>query len=1033
MGDRSLKRVLLWVVAYVASIAFMVALHSGDGPPIWWASVAVGVGLLATGGLRWWPLIAAIEAVAAVLAYGQSPAAILGVALPTALETLAVAWAIGRFRFGLTDAGAGLRLAAAVGVACAGSATLGVSLLAMFGLVSDPAAMWLGWWAGDVTGLATLLPLVMSLLVSVAATAGIRTSLWATIEPVLLMAAEAVIVVGTTIFSSVDPLHREDPRFLWAIPVVLAAVRLDRRATAAVVAVMGATAFAAMSRLPDAQGVGGPLGVQSTLITLGIAGMSIAVAVSNRREAVTEIAAKTVALYESEHRYATLFERSPVMQLLVDPATAEIVDVNEAAIAYYGYSREEFRAMTIPQLSLTEPGSIRHALLGQHAGKMHLTARHRLASGDVRNVEVQTGPLSIDGRELLHSVIRDITDEVAVRRQIARLAAAVESSADAVVTTDLEGVVTSWNAAAERLYGYDRGTALGKPIEQLIGHLSVPDEELAELVRSQGVVRLGHLSRIDASGDAVPVDLVVTQILDEDGNLVGLSRLAHDLRELFEEQERVRRSEALLADAARIGGVGSWEVDATTGDTTWSGELYRLTGSPAGSPVARDSLLNLVHLEDRPAVASAFASRVGEEKPVEFRLVTADGHERSMVATWRTVPGADGAPVREIGVVRDITEERALEVQLRQAQRLESIGLLAGGVAHDFNNLLTAIAGFTDLARLAAADGMSPDADLAEIQGAVDRAKSLTSQLLTFGRRAIVRPRAVRVATAVGELTPLLQRLIGERIKITAQLDPAATVVIDPGQLDQVLVNLVVNARDAMPHGGHLRISAGLAQDTESKRAWLEVTDQGTGIPPDVLDKIFLPFFSTKERGHGTGLGLSTVQGIVVAAGGTISVSSVVGRGTTFRIELAAADLVPERATEPARDDVGRNVGSLVLLVEDEDAVRMSGARILERAGFRVVTAASVPSALAKAALERPDILVTDIVLPGRTEGISLAETLRGQWTGLPVLLITGYTDREPPSWAELLPKPFTAQELVASVQRLAGPSASQAEPVATS
>jgi PAS domain S-box-containing protein len=543
------------------------------------------------------------------------------------------------------------------------------------------------------------------------------------------------------------------------------------------------------------------------------------------------------------------------------------------------------------------------------------------------------------------------------------------------------------------------------------------------------VVRLGHLSRINALGDAVPVDLVVTQILDDDGNLVGVSRLAHDLRELFAEQERVRLSEALLADAARIGGVGSWEVDSTTGATTWSGELYRLTGTSAGSPVSRSSLIDLVHAEDRPRLEAAFAASAGEEKPVEFRLVIPDGRERSMVATWRTVPGTDGSPGREIGVVRDITEERALEVQLRQAQRLESIGLLAGGVAHDFNNLLTAIAGFTDLARLAAADGISPDADLAEIQAAVERAKSLTSQLLTFGRRAIVRPRPVRLAAAVSELTPLLQRLIGERIEIATRLDPAATVVLDPGQLDQVLVNLVVNARDAMPQGGHIDIAAGCTADASGQVVWLEVGDDGVGIPPEVVDKIFLPFFSTKERGHGTGLGLSTVQGIVVGAGGHISVSSSPGRGATFRIVLPAAAWAGDQSPGAAPDIAARRADSLVLLVEDEEAVRLSGARILERAGYRVITAATVPDALAQAATVRPDILVTDIVLPGRMDGISLAETLLARWPDLPVLLMTGYTDREPPTWAELLPKPFTAKDLVASVEHVAAKSARQGKP----
>jgi signal transduction histidine kinase len=354
---------------------------------------------------------------------------------------------------------------------------------------------------------------------------------------------------------------------------------------------------------------------------------------------------------------------------------------------------------------------------------------------------------------------------------------------------------------------------------------------------------------------------------------------------LEREEDRLRRSEALLADAASIGGIGSWEVDPGSGDATWSDELYRITGIAAGTPVRADSLPSLLEPGDAERLRADVAG-AGQETALSLRLEALDGGTRAVVIAWRRQTDADGRP-RIVGVVRDVTEEQALQEQLLQAQRVESIGMLAGGVAHDFNNLLTAIAGFTEFARLSVEAGESPDTDLAQVQAAVERARSLTGQLLAYGRRAIVHPRPVDLGAAVEAMSPMLGRLLGEHIEVRTERGERAVAVLDPGQLDQVLVNLAVNARDAMPSGGHLRIATGRT-GTASGTAWLEVQDDGVGMDPDVVERIFLPFFTTKERGRGTGLGLSTVYGIVTQAGGTIRVTSQPDAGSTFRVDLTS-------------------------------------------------------------------------------------------------------------------------------------------------
>jgi nitrogen-specific signal transduction histidine kinase/ActR/RegA family two-component response regulator len=405
-----------------------------------------------------------------------------------------------------------------------------------------------------------------------------------------------------------------------------------------------------------------------------------------------------------------------------------------------------------------------------------------------------------------------------------------------------------------------------------------------------------------------------------------------------------------------------------------------------------------------------------------------------VVATWRLVTGSGGEGGRIVGVLRDVTEERAMEEQLRQAQRLETIGMLAGGVAHDFNNLLTAIAGFADLARVSAEDGDSPDADLRQVQAAVERGRALTSQLLAFGRRTVPRPRPVDVGAAMNALVPMLRRLLGEDITILLELEPDVVAIVDPGQLDQVVVNLAVNGRDAMPGGGRLRIAAGHAGSEEPGAGpvtvWLEVEDDGHGMAPELLDRIFVPFFTTKEHGRGTGLGLATVQSIVTGAGGRVDVSSRVGMGTVFRVELPGIAGTRTRDAEVRRPARATGDG-LVLLVEDEGLVRQVATRILERAGFRVLSAANAPDALEIAGRQRPEILVSDIRLPGIGDGISLAEALHERWPDLPVLLMTGYTERVPPAWAALLAKPYEADDLIGEVRRLLDEARSQARATA--
>jgi signal transduction histidine kinase len=401
----------------------------------------------------------------------------------------------------------------------------------------------------------------------------------------------------------------------------------------------------------------------------------------------------------------------------------------------------------------------------------------------------------------------------------------------------------------------------------------------------------------------------------------------------------------------------------------------------------------------------------------EVRLRTRDGGVRDVAfsATANVQPG------RHLGSLRDLTAQKRLEEQLRQAQKMEAVGRLAGGIAHDFNNLLTAIAGYGELLSAALEDGpLRRHAE--EITKASARAAALTSQLLAFSRRQVLQPRVLDLNVAVREMESMLHRLIGEDVELVTALDPGlGPVCADPTQVEQVIVNLVVNARDAMPGGGALTIETSNAGD----HVVLAITDTGTGMTEDERAQLFEPFFTTKG-GAGTGLGLATVYGIVEQSGGHIEVLTEPGLGSSFRISLPRADGAPAEQPDTRREPAAAAGTETILLVEDEDVVRRLVAEILDDAGYAVLEASDGASALEVArSHDGPlDLLVTDVVMPGMS-GRDVAQAVTPLRPGLQVLYMSGYTDSAIVHHGVLdegtafLQKPFSSAELTAKVRSL--------------
>jgi PAS domain S-box-containing protein len=451
------------------------------------------------------------------------------------------------------------------------------------------------------------------------------------------------------------------------------------------------------------------------------------------------------------------------------------------------------------------------------------------------------------------------------------------------------------------------------------------------------------------------------------------------------------------------------------------------------------SIFDFLHPDDRELAAatqSEALQRPGETVSAEVRFRHADG-------SWRIMEGFAVNRLNDPSVggiilnARDITERRRLEEQLRQAQKMEAVGQLAGGIAHDFNNLLTAILGYTNLL----IDEMPKDdplrQDLEEIKSAGDRAASLTRQLLAFSRRQMLQPQVVDLNALVQQLEKLLRRLISEDVELVTVLAPGLPAIkVDPASIEQVLVNLVVNARDAMPHGGRITIETGVADlddryvDTHPSAApgryvMLAVSDTGQGMDQGTRSRIFEPFFTTKEQGKGSGLGLATVYGIVQQSDGSICVYSEPGHGTSFKVYLPTTDAAAPARVSTASTDSTKKGWETVLLVEDEDAVRALAREVLRRNGYVVLEARHGLDAL-RLAERHPDpihLLITDVVMP-HMSGRELADRFGQVRPAMKVLFMSGYTDhaamhRHLTPGAAFLQKPFTPETFARKVRSM--------------
>ena len=587
------------------------------------------------------------------------------------------------------------------------------------------------------------------------------------------------------------------------------------------------------------------------------------------------------------------------------------------------------------------------------------------------------------------------------------------------------------NDAAVELYGYTRDEFLSRRITDIR-----PPEEVAAVLASVARVRehvrySGNWHHRLKSGQIIDVE-VTSHAVQFNGRRARLV-LSQDISERVRAERAVRDAEARVRFALEAARVGIWEARLEDQSSYWSETCELMHGLQPGTfGGTMNDVIGCVHPDDRQLVVDRFDEALRDRRTLDitYRTVASDGTERHVAAKGHFFYDDAGAPVRAAGVAIDITEQAVLEDQLRQSQKMEAIGQLAGGIAHDFNNVLTAILGNAEIYLDEAAETDPHRRTIEEIRTAGRAAANLTQQLLAFSRRQMLAPRVLRLGDSVSEVTPILRRLLGASVKLNTALSDSWCIKADPGQIQQVLINLAVNARDAMPQGGRLTIETCdvTLDDAYVRRhptvrpgayVLITVSDNGHGMNAATQRRLFEPFFTTKQKGQGTGLGLATVHGIVRQSDGHITVESEVGAGSTFRVYLPKTEAAEAEAVA-AHDDPGSLIGAeTILLVEDEASVRDFAYRVLTRYGYRVYALPDPQHAIEFAAAYAGtlDMIVTDVVLP-EINGQVLAGRLRALHPATRVLYISGYTDisvitgSEVEAGASLLKKPFTAEAL---------------------
>jgi two-component system cell cycle sensor histidine kinase/response regulator CckA len=769
---------------------------------------------------------------------------------------------------------------------------------------------------------------------------------------------------------------------------------------------------------------------------------------------VTERKQAEVSLRHERDRAQRYLDTAGVILLALD-MQGRITLVNRFACSAFGWTAKELIGRDF--IDACVPAGKRQAsrknLSAVRLGDDSVFANEIVTrSGEERLIEWRATLLRNDAGEIVgtFSSGSDITErrraEAALRAERDRAQRYLDTADVILLALDPEGRITLINRKGCDLLGWTEAELLGRDWVEIC----LPQAIRGALTQKFENLLGGELSIVEnpvrtRGGEERLIEWRNSVLRDEQGRVTGTFSSGADITERHQAVEALRTAEERMRFALENAGVGIWDMDYSTGIARMSEILESQYGMKPGTYAGTfEAFIDGIHPEDRQNVLDVLdkAMKSGADFSNQYRALWPDGTVRWLSNAGRIQLGEQGEPLRGVGISMDITERRTLEEQYHQSQKMEAVGRLAGGVAHDFNNLLTAILGYCQLL-LADLDPHDPRReDVTEIHKAGESAAGLTRQLLTFSRKQIIEPKVLDLNAVVGNMRGLLDRIIGEDVKVVLNLRAGlATVKADAGQMEQIVLNLAVNARDAMPNGGTLTIETANVDIDENYAnthfsvkpgpyVGLTVTDTGTGMPPEVQARLFEPFFTTKEIGKGTGLGLATVHGIVARSGGSIGAYSEVGKGTSFTAYFPHAAGGGVSADLPARAVQAHAADETLLVVEDGEALRILAKRILERQGYRVLLAANAGEALHLfKSNEVIDLILTDVIMPGGS-GPELTRRLVAERPGLKVLYMSGYTEDAISHHGVLDPgiaflnKPFTSESLGRKIREVLDGSA---------
>jgi two-component system, cell cycle sensor histidine kinase and response regulator CckA len=757
------------------------------------------------------------------------------------------------------------------------------------------------------------------------------------------------------------------------------------------------------------------------------------------------VASQETHIPTEEESFRKLFITHPEPMWVYDLKTLQCLEVNEAAVEHYGYSRNECLRMPLTEGRFLEDlPLLLEDIARSRAGVKHSSWKHLLKDGRLIHVEVVSHDLAFCGHEAQMVVVRDITKrtqaEQALRQAERKYRLIFEEAIVGMYQSTPDGRLLSANPAMARMFGFDSPEELIACITDTQYQLYVDfprREEFKRLLREQGVVQHFELQVRRKDGSKVWV-WTNAQAVCEGNTIVRYDGTFEDItdRKLLEDQ--LLQAQEKYRDIVENAVVGIFQSTPEGRYTNVNPAMANMLGydSPQDLIASISDITRQVYVDSKAGEGfKRLAREQGSATNFECQAYRKDGSKMWICANIWAISKA-GVVVRYEGMNEDVTQRKLLEDELRQGQKMEAVGQLAGGIAHDFNNALSVITGYSDLLKLKLSAGNPSNRYIEEIAKAAHRAAALTRQLLAFSRKQVIQPVVLDLNAATGAFEDMMRRLIGEDITITFKRSPDLGLVkMDPGQVEQILMNLAVNSRDAMPNGGRLSIETAnieLDETYASQNAhmapgsyvMLSVSDTGCGMDKETQLRVFEPFFTTKEVGKGTGLGLSTVYGITKQNAGHIRAYSELGKGTTFRLYLPRlGDTAKLSMPRPAPEVIPLGTET-ILIVEDEEPLRRLARICLERNGYFVLDAPHAAAALELARKHRGRIhlLLTDVVMPGMSSR-ELAKRLTAQ-RGVKVLYMSGYNsdltdhhgilDRD----AILLDKPFTLHSLLTKVYK---------------